>query len=477
MEDNVISIKNLTKEYKMFKTKGDRLIETVIPAIKRHTVFKAMDDLELDIKKGEVLGILGRNGAGKSTLLKMITGVVTPTSGTIDVNGRISSLLELGTAFNLELTGYENIYQHGQVMGLTNEQIKETEQDIIDFADIGDHLYQPVKTYSSGMFARLAFACAINVDPDILIVDEVLSVGDMAFQLKCFKKFEEFKKKGKTILFVTHNIGDVLNNCNRTIILSSGKKIFDGEVKEGVDVYKKLIAGMISKENIDEAKIYNKDDEKKSTSENITKKRIVDKSKITNWKKNFTINPDVLIYGNKEATIVDYGIFDKKGEPEPIIHNDETISVKYRIVFHKEVECPTFSMTIKNFHGKEICGTNSNMQKIYTGKCMPGEEFIVEFKQKLALAPGKYTLSLSCSRYNTEGEVVVINRNYDILIFEVISNQPVVGVYKLDSKINIEKCDLDKKEVSNDTKEETKEVKENKEKNDSKKEEKKNNKK
>ena len=175
----------------------------------------------------------------------MITGVVTPTKGTIEAKGKISSLLELGTAFNQELTGYENIYQHGQVMGLTNEEIKAREQEIIDFADIGDHLYQPVKTYSSGMFARLAFACAINVNPDILIVDEVLSVGDMSFQLKCFKKFEQFKESGKTILFVTHSITDILRNCTRTIIIDAGRKIFDGDVKEGVEKYKKIIVELV----------------------------------------------------------------------------------------------------------------------------------------------------------------------------------------------------------------------------------------
>ena len=189
--ENIIEIKNLKKDYKMYKNKKARLLEAVLPFYENHDTFSAINDLNLTLKKGEVLGILGKNGAGKSTLLKMITGVVTPTSGEIKVNGKISSLLELGAAFNSELTGLENIYQHGQVMGLTNEQIEATKQDIIDFADIGDHLYQPVKTYSSGMFARLAFACAINVDPDVLIVDEVLSVGDMAFQLKCLKKEEK----------------------------------------------------------------------------------------------------------------------------------------------------------------------------------------------------------------------------------------------------------------------------------------------
>ena len=157
----VVKIENLCKEYKMFDRKADRLIEAMIPGIERHKTFKALDNINLKIRKGEVLGILGKNGAGKSTLLKIITGVVTPTSGKVEIKGKISSLLELGAAFNTELTGIENIYQHGEVMGLSKEEIEKKKPEIIEFADIGDHLYQPVKTYSSGMFARLAFACAI----------------------------------------------------------------------------------------------------------------------------------------------------------------------------------------------------------------------------------------------------------------------------------------------------------------------------
>ena len=320
-QENVIEIKELNKEYKMFARKKDRLLETIFPFWKRHSTFKAMNNLDLIVKKGEVLGILGKNGAGKSTLLKIITGVVTQTSGDVTVNGKISSLLELGTAFNMELTGEENIYQHGQVMGLTNEQIEAKKQEIIDFADIGDHLYQPVKTYSSGMFARLAFACAINVDPDILIVDEVLSVGDMAFQLKCFKKFEEFKNKGKTILFVTHGIGEVLKNCTRTIILSSGKKIFDGEVKEGVEKYKKMIVG-ISPEEKDEFSKKIKKDYKKNNSKDEVKGE---------WRKQFNENPNVIDYGNGEAEVIDYGVFDIKGNPTNIIDNENEIVLKSKI--------------------------------------------------------------------------------------------------------------------------------------------------
>ena len=234
-----IEIKDLVKEYKMFAGRKDRLLETIFPKMKRHTVFTAVDNLNLKVKKGEILGILGENGAGKSTLLKMITGVVTPTSGEINVNGKISSLLELGAAFNPELTGEENIYQHGEVMGLTKDEIEKKKPEIIEFADIGDHLYQPVKTYSSGMFARLAFACAINVNPDVLIVDEVLSVGDMAFQEKSITKMKEIRNNGTTILYVSHSLPSIKHFCSRAIWMKSGKIVLDGDTDFVTEEYKK----------------------------------------------------------------------------------------------------------------------------------------------------------------------------------------------------------------------------------------------
>lgn len=423
-EENVIEIKKLVKRYKMFNKKQDRLIETIFPKIVRHTEFIAMDNLDLNVKKGEVLGILGKNGAGKSTLLKMITGVVIPTSGMLKVNGKISSLLELGTAFNSELTGEENIYQHGQVMGLTREEIEATKQDIIDFADIGEHLYQPVKTYSSGMFARLAFACAINVDPDILIVDEVLSVGDMAFQLKCFKKFEEFKSRGKTILFVTHNVSDVLKNCTRTIILERGKKTFDGPVKEGVELYKKIITGNAptTKENKKEIK------DKKSESK---------KDEKNTWKSHFSQNPNIIEYGNLDAEVIDYGIFDSDGNYLNMIDNEKEVVLKSKIKFNKEIDNPIFTMTIKNFNGVEVAGTNTMIEKIYPGKFKKDEIVEVEFIQKLPLAPNKYTLSFSCTHINANGELEVLNRKYEALLIEIISSKNCVGMINLDTKIKI----------------------------------------
>ncbi len=425
--ETVIKITNLVKEYKMFDRKKDRLLETILPRYQKHTTFRALDNLNLELKKGEVLGILGKNGAGKSTLLKMITGVATPNSGTIEINGKISSLLELGAAFNPDLTGYENIYQHGQVMGLTTEEIKAKEQEIIEFADIGDHLSQPVKTYSSGMFARLAFACAINVDPDILIVDEVLSVGDMAFQLKCFKKFEQFKERGKTIIFVTHNVADVLKNCNRAIIMENGRKTFDGSVKDGVNRYKKIIVGLSNADVEREEKIQ----------EELKKDYVIEDGEV--WKDKFNQNPNIIEYGNKDADVIDYGIFDVEGNPINVFDNADTVILKSKVKFNKNVKDPIFTMTVKDYNGNDIAGTNSQIEKVMTGDFKKGDIAVAEFKQKLPIAVGKYTLSFSCTRFNLNGELEVLSRKYDALLIEVITTKNTVGTVRLDSEITVRK--------------------------------------
>ena len=423
----VIEIKDLCKKYKMYPSKKDRLLEIILPNYEKHDTFTAMEGFNLTLKKGEILGILGRNGAGKSTLLKMITGVVNPTSGSIQIKGKISSLLELGTAFNPELTGYENIYQHGQIMGLTPEEVKAKEQEIIDFADIGEHLSQPVKTYSSGMFARLAFACAINVDPDILIVDEVLSVGDMAFQLKCFKKFEQFKEQGKTILFVTHNVADVIRNCNRSIIISAGNKIFDGDVKTGVDKYKKMIVGIeedaIPKDNLE------------ITQEDKEEEIPIDDAQV--WKQSFMQNSDMLSYGNGKAEIIDYGIFDKKGNCQSAINNEEEYIVRMKVKFNEFIDEPIFALAVKDFKGLELGGCNTKAYKVLTGTYQKGDMVTVEFKQTFPLAPDRYTLSFGCTKFNDSGDLEVFDRKYDALFVEIISYRDCLGVIDLKSEINV----------------------------------------
>ncbi|MFQ6817779.1 MAG: ABC transporter ATP-binding protein [Blautia sp.] len=236
--DTMIKIKDLKKEYRLYDSPLDRVREVFSITGKKYSrAFRALDGITIDVKKGETVGIIGTNGAGKSTLLKIITGVLPPTAGEVQVNGKIAALLELGAGFNQEYTGLQNIYLNGRIMGFTRKQMDERVQAIIDFADIGEFLDQPVKTYSSGMFARLAFAVAINVEPDILIVDEALSVGDLFFQNKCFRKFDELKAKGVTILFVSHDIASVRQMCSRALWIDHGIQKKFGDCDLVCDMY------------------------------------------------------------------------------------------------------------------------------------------------------------------------------------------------------------------------------------------------
>lgn len=236
--EKAIEVKGLCKNYKVYDSKSSRIKSIINPFGKKEAKdFRALTDVSFYVNKGEIVGIIGNNGAGKSTLLKILTGVSYPSAGEIKVNGRVSSLLELGTGFNPELTGEENIYFNGSLMGLTHEEIDNVREEIISFADIGEFIYQPVKSYSSGMYARLAFAVAININPDILIVDEILSVGDVGFQKKCVDKFNAFKEAGKTVLYVSHGLETVQNFCERAVWLEKGKVMEIGPAFDVVEKY------------------------------------------------------------------------------------------------------------------------------------------------------------------------------------------------------------------------------------------------
>lgn len=247
-QDNkyAIDVADVTKVYRLYEKPIDRLKESMSISHKNyHRDFYALNQLSFRVRKGETVGIIGTNGSGKSTILKIITGVLTPTTGEVKVDGKISALLELGAGFNMDYTGIENIYMNGTMMGYTKKEMDAKLQDILEFAEIGDFVYQPVKTYSSGMFVRLAFALAINVDPEILIVDEALSVGDVFFQSKCYRRMEEIRQKGTTILMVTHDMGSIIKYCDRVVLLNKGEFIAEGPAGRVVDMYKKILAGQL----------------------------------------------------------------------------------------------------------------------------------------------------------------------------------------------------------------------------------------
>jgi teichoic acid transport system ATP-binding protein len=416
-----IKVQNLTKIYHLYDKPQDRLKEALHPFKKRyHHDFYAMSDVSFEIKKGETVGIVGKNGAGKSTLLKMITGVLTPSSGELQVHGRIASLLELGAGFNPEMTGLENIYLNGTLMGYSHEEMDEKIDDIIAFADIGEFIHQPVKMYSSGMFARLAFSVSINVDPDILIVDEALSVGDLAFQMKCFKKFQDFQAQGRTILFVTHALYTVIRYCTRGIVIDGGKKVFDGSSKEAVDNFKKILSG----------DFYEEDRIKKQQHAKKVKESALLKDQFDTYK-------EIDTYGNGKADIFDYGTLDKAGVPADIFDYDDEFRIVMKVRFNETIEDPIFAFTLKDVRGLEITGTNTYMKRIVSGTFHTGDIVTVTFKQKANLQLGKYALSLGCVNLNEKG-VEVYHRIYDAMLFEVIGDAQMVGFYDLHSRITLE---------------------------------------
>ena len=298
MDEYAIQVRDVSKIYKLYHRPSDRLIDTFgLPGRKKFKEHRALNHVSFEVKKGETLGIIGTNGSVKSTVLKIITGVLGPTEGDVVIDGRISALLELGAGFNMEYTGRQNVYLNGMMMGFSNEEIDAKLQDILDFADIGEFADQPVKTYSSGMFVRLAFAVAINIDPEILIVDEALSVGDVFFQAKCYKKFDEFKKQGKTILFVSHDLGSVVKYCDRVVLLNKGDKLDEGLPKDMVGLYKRVLLGQT-----------------KEAQEKMLARVNASGTDAGLWKSHYVMNKDVDEYGTGKAAIIDFAIVDEKGE-------------------------------------------------------------------------------------------------------------------------------------------------------------------
>lgn len=339
MGRKVIEIQNLSKAYRMYERKTDMLKEALSFSQKKyHKLYYALDDLSLSIMKGEIVGIVGENGAGKSTLLKLLTGVATPTSGMIYVDGKISALLELGAGFNPEYTGIENIFLNGMMMGFTHAEMKKKLDDIIEFADIGEFIQQPVKTYSSGMFARLAFAVAINVEPEILIVDETLSVGDMRFQLKCINRMTELMDMGTTILFVSHDINILRRFCQKGVWLDKGKIRMVGEINEVADRYSDFLKSK------NEIKVTEKEEIEYVSMENI-------------WKKEFKPN-------NNIAELVGVKVINEYGNAVSEISIDQPIKIALAYdVYDDSIVDAVAGIAIYGADNEYICGLNTLLDK------------------------------------------------------------------------------------------------------------------
>lgn len=411
-----ITVKDLKKVYKLYDKPSDRFKEAFGLTRKKAKEHYALNGVSLEIFQGETVGIIGTNGSGKSTILKIITGVLSPTSGEVNVNGRISALLELGAGFNMEYNGIENVYLNGTMMGFSQKEIDAKLPEILKFADIGDYVYQPVKTYSSGMFVRLAFAVAINIEPEILIVDEALSVGDVFFQAKCYHKFEEFKKMGKTIVFVSHDLSSISKYCDRVYLLNQGNLLGEGSPKEMIDAFKRVLVGQYE--------IHDKEDMDIHIPENV-------------------LNPELLEYGTKQAEMTEFYITDDKGVKTTAVIKGTEFTIHVKVAFRNRIVAPIFAFSFKNIKGTEITGTNSMIEKAFLEPVEAGVVKEVTFRQNMSLQGGEYLLSLGVTGYEGS-EFQVYHRLYDVLNVTVVSDKDTVGFYDMNSKVEVKNAAKDK---------------------------------
>ena len=347
-----ISVRDVTKKYRLFRSPQERMKEALHPFRKRyHQEFWALKGMSFDIPKGEVVGILGRNGSGKSTLLQIIASVLQPTSGTVTANGRVSALLELGAGFNPEFTGRQNVLLNGAIMGVSRDEMSARMPSVIAFAEIGEFFDQPIKIYSSGMFVRLAFAAAIHVDPDILIIDEALAVGDAKFQHKCFQHLAELRKGGKTILFVTHSISLVTTYSEKAYLIDSGELIATGEPGFVVDKYHELLFGNgNSSANTQSTKISEEAEPK--ISEILNKAYTED---VCYTRRSY--NRNETRFGNGDARVIDYVIQSEEFWDVADIVFGSRVSVYAKAVFSKDIRAPAAGFCIKTLEGIYIYAT------------------------------------------------------------------------------------------------------------------------
>ena len=427
-KNTAIKVQNLTKTYKLYKEPIDRLKEALNPFKKSyHNDFHALKNVSFEIKKGETVGIIGRNGSGKSTLLKIITGVLTPSSGRVAIHGKISAILELGAGFNPEMSGLENIYLNTSINGMNKEATDKKIDEIREFAELGEFIHQPLKTYSSGMKARLAFAVAINIDPDILIVDEALAVGDAAFQRKCFAKMEQIREAGATILFVSHSEGSIVSLCSRAIWLSNGEKIIEGEPKLVTGLYmknsqkKQINKVEIEKELLELEKSPKKKEEKEQAQ--IAKKET---KQIEEFYDPSLKPKSTICYEEKGAKISDVKITTLDGEEVNVLIHGRKYIYYYSVELLRDFMNIQFGMGFKNMQGIGLAGAvyPSKQKSIALNK----NKYKIKWSFLCKLNQGIYTMN--CGVLSPEVDGTFAHRLIDGYMIKVIENDKA----KVDSK-------------------------------------------
>lgn len=446
-EPYAISVEQISKVYPLYDHPIDRLKQFLLPSMNQlmgrqgqnhFREFRALEDVSFDIRPGESVGIIGRNGAGKSTLLQIIAGTLTPTSGKVSLAGRVSALLELGAGFNVEFTGLENIYTYGSIVGLDRHAVDAKLDEILDFADIGEFVKHPVKTYSSGMFVRLAFAIAVNVEPDVLIVDEALSVGDVFFQRKCHRRISEFQERGGTLLLVTHSTDSLLRICQRGIVIDAGRKIFDGNTKKAVATYLKTMFGSHGtygqqQDSALDAPLASESENKPdSERQNWQLAKLRAEGDEENFSARAGYNRDEIRLGDGRAIVAD---FLHSGEPDspPIVATGDSLTFYLKYVAREDIERAIFGTTIRTLDGAVVyaCNTFYDDGRLYSLRA--GQIVYGAMTLDCPLLPGHYFMTVGISQFDgTTGHIGAVDRRMDCVLLTVIG-----GSAKSDGVVNM----------------------------------------
>jgi lipopolysaccharide transport system ATP-binding protein len=419
-----VAVRNLSKCYAIYARPSDRLRQSIALRLQRlagkpgrvyYREFWALRDVSFEIARGETLGIVGRNGAGKSTLLQIICGTLTQSFGSVDVRGRVAALLELGSGFNPDFSGRENVFLNASLFGLTREQIEERLDAILAFADIGDFIDQPVKTYSSGMAVRLAFAVQAQLDPDVLIVDEALAVGDIRFQAKCFRRLKELQDAGTTILFVSHSPDQVVKHCTRAILLEGGRLLEDGHPKSVSNMYLDILFG--------------------SKRLQLSKSTDVAPKKLPEMRGDFArrlgYNPAEYRWGDRRAEILDYQLLDAEARETVHLTAERDYILRIKVSFHAPVVRPVFGFYIKTIDGLQLTGANSRdfpaPGAAPVGQADEGDIYVATFTLRPRFKAGEYMLSVGVAE-DVDGELVPLDRRYDSILVHLGQESPHYGL-------------------------------------------------
>ena len=420
----VIDVQGITKCYETYQKPIHRLWQSFAPKKKFYQEFWALQGIDLTVNKGETVGIVGKNGSGKSTLLQIITGILQPSSGQCNTHGRISALLELGAGFNPEFTGLENARLNASIMGLTRDEFHQKLPDIVEFCGLGEFLHRPVKTYSSGMFVRLAFAVAINMNPDILIVDEALAVGDVRFQRKCFRRIDQLKEQGVSILFVTHSTDSVLQYCDRAIMLDDGELKLTGSPKQVVQAYLEMMFAS---------------DVKVEATKGVSSNHysVEFDPNVDNCLTHATYNSNEERWGDERAKICFYDVFQNGAPTSGLVQRGDNILIRMSVLFANDVDDLIYGITVKTSDGSAVYGTNSRMIGELPTSQKAGDLITIEFELTLNLLSGDYFISLGVAQDHESKDAIPVDRRYDMIHLHINETRDSFGCAALDGQMRL----------------------------------------